>query len=81
MKKVLLSMAVAAFVVAGCNGKKADDHEHDHSDGTHQHEGGAIHENHPEEASKQEEFTVSKDTGTTSDSHGHEHGEGDDHQH
>ena len=79
MKKVLLSLAVATFVLASC-GKKADDHGHDHNDGTHQHEDGAVHENHQEDASKQEEFTVSKDT-ATAEPHGHDHGEGDSHHH
>ena len=78
MKKALVSMAFAALLFA-CNGKKTDDHGHDHTDGTHQHENGEAHADQPEEV-KQEEFTVTQDSVVKIQEHDHSHGE-DGHQH
>lgn len=71
-------MAFAALFIA-CNGKKADNHGHDHSNGTHQHEDGEVHTDHPVDV-KQEEFTVPADSVSKDQEHDHSHGE-DGHQH
>jgi hypothetical protein len=81
MKKLLLSMAVVAMLFTACNGKKTEEHGHDHTDGTHEHADGEAHPNHEDENLKQEEFTVGKDTVNTEDVHGHEHENGEKHQH
>jgi ABC-type nickel/cobalt efflux system permease component RcnA len=81
MKKLLLSMAVIAMLTTACNGKKADEHGHDHTDGTHQHADGEEHQNHDADTTAQEEFIVGKDTATTKEAHGHQHENGEKHDH
>lgn len=74
MKKLFFSIAFIAMILS-CNGKKTEDHGHEHNDGTHQHtEAGE----HPEEV-KQEAFTVSDDS-INAPERGHEHNDGEPHQ-
>lgn len=56
MKRIYFTMAFFALFATACTSNKAEEHEHDH--GTHQHEDGAVHENHEEETQEiqQEEF-------------------------
>lgn len=79
MKKLLLSITAAALLLTSCNGKKTEEHGHDHTD-THQHADGEAHESHEEQA-VQQEFTVSKDTTSANGNHDHQHEAGEDHQH
>ncbi|MFA9189176.1 hypothetical protein AAGV33_15105 [Flavobacterium sp. FBOR7N2.3] len=81
MKKLLLSMAVAGMLFTACNGKKTEEHGHDHTDGTHQHEDGAVHTNHETDSVAQEEFTVGKDSTATKEAHDHQHENGEKHDH
>ncbi|WP_320815039.1 hypothetical protein [Flavobacterium sp.] len=81
MKKLLLSMAVVAMLFTACNGKKTDEHGHDHTNGTHEHADGETHENHSDETIDQEEFTVTSDSIVKEDVHGHEHENGEKHEH
>ena len=75
MKKLFFSIAFLAMILS-CNGKKSEEHGHDHNDGTHQHtESGE----HPEEV-KQEEFTVSDDS-IAKPEHDHKRNENEPHQH
>ena len=80
-KKVLLSMAAVAFLFTACNGKKAEDHGHDHKDGTHQHADGEEHADHETDSVSQEEFTVGKDSVATEEAHDHQHENGEKHDH
>ncbi|ESU25064.1 hypothetical protein FEDK69T_02540 [Flavobacterium enshiense DK69] len=80
MKQLLLSMTVLAILTA-CDTKKADEHGHDHSEGTHQHEDGSAHENHEEATTPQEEFTVGSDSTSTQEAHNHKYAVGKEHQH
>lgn len=75
MKSLFLSIAVLAFVFAGCSGNESK--EHDHNDGSHTHDDGSAHQ-HTEDVVKQEEFVVSADTsvqdaGPKRDQDAHEH--------
>jgi Ni/Co efflux regulator RcnB len=81
MKKILLSMAVVAMLFAACNGKKTDEHGHDHTEGTHEHADGQEHENRSDETMSQEEFTVSNDSIAKKEIHDHEHKSGEKHSH
>jgi major membrane immunogen (membrane-anchored lipoprotein) len=81
MKKLLLSMAVVALLFTACNGKKTDEHGHDHTDGTHEHADGETHDNHADETVSQEEFTISNDSVAAKDTHDHEHENGENHEH
>ena len=80
-KKLLLSMAVVAMFFIACNGKKTDEHGHDHTDGTHVHADGEAHANHEEETVNQEEFTVVNDSLAKEAAHDHKHEKGEKHQH
>lgn len=80
-KKLLLSMAVAGMLFTACNGKKTEEQEHDHTDGTHQHADGTEHPNHETDTVSQEEFTVGKDSVAPQEVHGHEHENGEKHDH
>jgi len=80
MKKAILFMAATSMAISACN-KKAEDHGHDHTDGTHQHADGEEHTDHTDSDTKQEEFTVSVDSSATKDAEGHEHEMGAEHQH
>lgn len=80
-KTLLLSMAVVAMLFTACNGKKTDEHGHDHTEGTHEHADGEAHANHEDETVNQEEFTVTTDSLSTEVEHGHEHNSGEKHQH
>lgn len=84
MKNSILVLAIASLLVAGCDNKNTEDHAHDadgnhmENEGTHQHEDGAVHEDHEEV--KQEEFTAPVDSASkATDEHGHEHEEGEKH--
>jgi Ni/Co efflux regulator RcnB len=81
MKKLLLSIAVIAMLFTACNEKKTDKHGHDHTDGTHQHEDGQVHESHLDEMVSQEEFTVSNDSVAAKEAHDHEYENGEKHEH
>ena len=70
MKKVLITLSIAALLFAGCSNNQSK--EHDHNDGTHQHDDGAEHQNNEADDSvKQEEFTAAPDT--TSQNHESKH--------
>ncbi len=86
MKNSILVFAVASLLLVGCGNKKTEDHAHDadgnhtEAEGTHQHEDGAVHDDHEEVELKQEEFTAPTDSAAkVAEEHGHEHEEGDDH--
>lgn len=81
MKKLLLSVAVIGMLFTACREKKSEDHGHDHTDGTHQHEDGEEHANHETDTVSQEEFTVGKDSAATKEAHDHDHENGEDHKH
>lgn len=74
-------MAVAGMLFTACNGKKTEEQEHDHTDGTHQHADGEEHQNHKADTTAQEEFTVGKDSIAPKEAHGHEHENGEKHEH
>ena len=80
-KKLMFSMAIAGILFIACNGKKAEEHGHDHTDGTHQHAEGEAHANHEADTISQEEFTVGKDSATTKKAHDHQHENGEKHDH
>lgn len=86
MKNSILIFAIASLLVAGCGNKNTEDHAHDadgnhmEDEGTHQHEDGAVHEDHEEAGLKQEEFTAPADSASkATDEHGHEHKEAEKH--
>jgi PBP1b-binding outer membrane lipoprotein LpoB len=82
MKKLFISMSIAAIFFAGCSGNKTE--EHNHNDGTHQHDDGSVHQNHEDDtAVKQEEFTAPVDTASQKEEakHEHTHDEKDEHEH
>ena len=81
MKKLLLSMVVIAMLTTACNGKNADEHGHDHTEGTHEHADGEEHANHENDSVAQEEFTVGQDSAATKEAHDHQHESGLKHQH
>ncbi|PKP14691.1 MAG: hypothetical protein CVU07_13580 [Bacteroidetes bacterium HGW-Bacteroidetes-23] len=82
MKKLLLSMAVVSMLFTACNGKKTEDHGHDHTDGTHQHaDGEEHHHEHEADTASQEEFNVGKDSAATKEAHDHQHESREDHKH
>ena len=67
MKKLFISLSIAAFLFAACSGNK-----HDHNDGTHTHDDGSVHQNH-QDTIKQEEFAAPADTSHKHDDHEHPH--------
>ena len=75
MKKLILTMAFIALILS-CNGKKAEEHGHDHNEGTHQHAESAD----DSVEVKQETFTVGDDSIATPEQD-HQHKEGEPHQH
>ena len=74
-------MAVMAMLTTACNGKKADEHGHDHTDGTHEHTDVEEHVNHESDTVAQEEFTVDKDSANAKELHDHQHENGEKHKH
>ena len=71
MKKILLSGVISAFLFAGCSENQTK--EHDHNDGTHEHNEGETHQHSDTlKHNEQEEFTVGEDTVKTHD-HDHNH--------
>lgn len=78
MKKYFIILSVAVFLFAGCNGNQTK--KHDHNNGTHQHDDGAIHTNHTEDATSKEEFTAEKDS-TIYKEEKHDHPHSDNHKH
>lgn len=71
MKKLVLSLAVIAFMFASCGEKKSK---------KHQHEDGSEHEEHLEENHQQEEFKVALDS-VSNKTEKHEHNHESGHQH
>jgi hypothetical protein len=84
MKKLVLSLAVIAFMFASCGEKKSNSHsleeEEAHALKTHQHEDGSVHEEHLDEKHQQEEFKVELDS-VSNNAENHEHNHEDEHQH
>lgn len=74
-------MAALAILFASCNGKKTDEHGHDHTDGTHEHADGEAHPDHEADSTAQEEFTVGNDTVPAHEGHDHQHEDGATHEH
>lgn len=74
-------MAVLGMLLTACNGKKTEEHGHDHTNGTHQHADGEEHSNHESDTVAQEEFIVKKDTAASKEGHEHEHKSGEKHEH
>lgn len=65
MKKLFLTLTVLVFVLYGCGDKAKN--EHDHNDGTHEHNDEGHHDDHDHEdgnAHDQEEFDAGSDTNT-----------------
>lgn len=61
MKNTFLSIAIAAIIIAGCNGNHPKESEQ--KNGVHTHEDGSVHQAHEEDSAiLQEEFTVPVDT-------------------
>ncbi|WP_348814016.1 hypothetical protein [Flavobacterium maritimum] len=81
MKKLLFSMVIAGMLFTACNGKKTEEHGHDHTDVTHQHADGEEHANHETDSVAQEEFTVGKDCTATKEAHDHQHDNREKHDH
>lgn len=86
MKKIVLSLAVIAFMFASCGETKSNKHSHngeethEHAPKTHQHEDGSVHEEHIDEEHQQEEFKVELDS-VSNNAENHEHNHEDGHQH
>ena len=80
-KKIMLSIILTATLFTSCNNKKADDHGHDHTDGTHQHADGEQHANHENDSITQQEFTVGQDSTVTKQVHDNQHESGAEDQH
>jgi hypothetical protein len=79
MKKSLIYLSLIAFLFAACSGNQPK--EHDHNDGTHQHDAGSVHADHSDSAAKQKEFTVPADsTSQKKEAEEHTH-EGHEHPH
>ena len=72
-------MAVLGMLLTACNGKKTEEHGHDHTNGTHQHADGEEHSNHESDTVAQEEFIVKKDSSDSKEAHEHESGEKHEH--
>ncbi len=71
MEKLLVSIAIAAFLFAGCSGNQ--NKEQEHTEDIHKHDDGSVHENHEEDSEiRQEEFTVPADTPSQNDEPGTE---------
>lgn len=86
MKNPIILLTITALLFAGCGNKKSSEHSHDgeaaheHTEGTHGHEDGSVHEDHANAKPKQEEFKVDDDsTSQEAEEHGHDHEDG--HQH
>jgi hypothetical protein len=60
MKISIITLSIAILLLSACLGNQKK--VHDHSDGTHQHDEGSIHQNHEADTVKQEEFTTLADT-------------------
>lgn len=81
MKKIVLSLAVIAFMFASCGEKNSTSHSHEGKEAdeqapkTHQHEDGSVHDEH-----QQEEFKVELDS-VSNNTENHEHNHEDGHQH
>ncbi len=80
MKIPFIAITAAVLLLSACDGKPTENHSHDN--GTHIHEDGSVHQNHTEEESSQEEFTVPADSSVNQsqtdsmhmhNSHGHPH--------
>jgi hypothetical protein len=72
MKKLFISLSIAALLFAGCSGNKTKESEE--KSGTHTHDDGTVHEAHEKDSAKQEEFTAPADTASHShDGHEHQH--------
>lgn len=65
MKHLIIAAMVAIVNLSACSGNqnsKGTDEGHSHTEGTHQHEDGSVHEDHANDNSSQEEFSVTTDT-------------------
>ena len=86
MKKLVLSLAVIAFMFVSCDEKESNNHSqegkeaHEHAPKTHQHEDGSVHEKHLDVNHQQEEFRVELDS-VSNKAEKHEHNHKDGHQH
>ena len=60
MKKLFISTAISAFLIAGCSGNQTKEQEHNKD--VHTHDDGSVHQNHEEDTTKQEEFTAPANT-------------------
>ena len=77
MKNIFLLLAISAFLLAGCSGNQTK--EHDHMDGTHEHNEGETHQHSDTvKHNEQQEFTAEEDTVKT---HEHDHNDKDGHKH
>jgi outer membrane biogenesis lipoprotein LolB len=77
MKKIILLSAITTFLLAGCSGNQTK--EHDHNDGTHEHNEGETHQHSDTlKHNEQQEFTVGEDTVKT---HEHDQNDKDGHKH
>ena len=69
MKKIFFLSAISIFLLSGCSGNQTK--EHDHNDGTHEHNEGEAHQHSDTvKHNEQKEFTVGEDTVKTND-HNH----------
>jgi hypothetical protein len=75
MKITVLSVTISVFLFGGCSENQTK--EHDHNDGTHEHNEGDPHQHSDTvKHNEQEEFTVGEDT-----AHQHDHNHNDSHKH
>lgn len=85
MKNLIIVLALATLLSAGCRNKKSSEHthhgeaEHEHAEGTHEHEDGSVHQDH--DTSHHQETFILKGDSTFKKEEKHEHKPGDDHQH
>lgn len=82
MKKTWLSLALASLVLTNCANKKNNEHarqgdDHEHITGSHKHQDGSVHENHPGAAHHQEEFKVGADSAAQKAEKEHRHSIGE----
>ncbi len=73
MKKIISVFIIYTFLFAGCSGNQTK--EHDHNDGTHEHNKGEANQHSDTvKHNEQEEFSVGTDTAKIHDHNdGHKH--------
>ena len=82
MKNTFLSIAIAAIIIAGCNGNHPKEPEQNKD--VHTHEDGSVHQDHEKDSTIiQEEFNDSVDTSIKKEKaiKDHTHGEKESHDH